>query len=487
MRLTHLESLRRQAFERPGYSLVSYGEIAIPFSVLTLDAIVQTRKPLPAIDEFVLAAAGGGLGGLDEIGAFLGLEHPVVERTVLAQWNLDHLDAPVSGGTRHLVLTPQGQRTLDEHEAIRPERTELFVPFDRLLWRPVRVHPADLLRPRDVRDAQVIEVRAAHARRPSPNDVTVEAINAVIKDLLRTKEINQDLLSIMGISRTERRYQPGILLLYEAHQDKELDLAISIDGRVSKLHTTALNQLGGLKWLDLDFDADANPLQDLRLDPEIVSKLPSEEVETRLQSQVARAEAALERSDLHALADAGDEEGVPPQSESEVIHAELREARTALDALAMRRVPVFEHTSLLWEALRNARRRLLIISPWIKRGVVNAEFLAAIEGRARRNVEITIVYGLEQRGPESQQDDEDAVRALAALAIRNPNFRLRRLGNTHEKILIWDDNWVTTSFNWLSFRGDPTRTLRRESGFLVRDRRLVNQAYEDFLSEIEEN
>jgi len=484
MTLPHVESLRRHAFERPGYALVSYGEVAIPFSLLTLDAIVQTRKPLPAIDEFVLGAVGGGLGELDEIGAFLGLERPVVERTVLAQWNLDHLDAPVSGGTRHLALTPQGQRTLDEHESIKPERTDLLVPFDRVLWRPVRVHPADLLRPRDVRDAQVIEIRAAHARRPSANDVTVEAVNAVIKDLLRTKEINQDLLSIMGISRTERRYQPGMLLLYEAHQDRELDLAISIDGRVSKLHTSALNQLGGLKWLDLDFDAKTDPLQELRLDSEIRSKLPTEEVETRLQSRVAKAEAALERSDLHALADARDEEDVLPQSESETIHAELREARAALDALPMRRVPVFEHTSLLWEALRNAHRRILIISPWVKRGVVNEEFLAAIEGRARRNVEITIVYGLEQRGSEPQQDDEDAVRALSSLASRNPNLRIIRLGNTHEKILIWDDNWVTTSFNWLSFRGDPTRTLRRESGFLVRDRRLVNQAYEVFLSEI---
>ena len=43
-----------------------------------------------------------------------------------------------------------------------------------------------------------------------------------------------------------------------------------------------------------------------------------------------------------------------------------------------------------------------------------------------------------------------------------------RLGDTHAKILIKDDDWlVITSFNWLSFRGDPKRTFREEWGTRV--------------------
>ena len=49
-----------------------------------------------------------------------------------------------------------------------------------------------------------------------------------------------------------------------------------------------------------------------------------------------------------------------------------------------------------------------------------------------------------------------------------------RLGDTHAKVLIKDTDWfVTTSFNWLSFKGDPRRTFREEWGTQVGIRSIV--------------
>ena len=56
-----------------------------------------------------------------------------------------------------------------------------------------------------------------------------------------------------------------------------------------------------------------------------------------------------------------------------------------------------------------------------------------------------------------------------------------RLQNTHAKILIFDGLWITTSFNWLSFKGDPNRTYRMEEGTLVQIQSEVDKAYRQYV------
>ncbi|MFE1443929.1 hypothetical protein [Streptomyces sp. NPDC058739] len=45
---------------------------------------------------------------------------------------------------------------------------------------------------------------------------------------------------------------------------------------------------------------------------------------------------------------------------------------------------------------------------------------------------------------------------------------------------------MTTSFNWLSFKGDPERTYRMEEGSLVRNRQHADAKYARFLELIAE-
>jgi hypothetical protein len=43
---------------------------------------------------------------------------------------------------------------------------------------------------------------------------------------------------------------------------------------------------------------------------------------------------------------------------------------------------------------------------------------------------------------------------------------------------------VRTSFNWLSFRGDPDRTFRDEQGFCVTRASIVDEVYAENLARI---
>ncbi|MEU1458505.1 hypothetical protein [Streptomyces avermitilis] len=99
-------------------------------------------------------------------------------------------------------------------------------------------------------------------------------------------------------------------------------------------------------------------------------------------------------------------------------------------------------------------------------------------------MKVDIAYGYEENDTKT---DPAAVRKLNNLAARYPGkFTFTRLKSTHAKILVYDDVWVTTSFNWLSFKGDPDRTYRMEEGSLVRNRKTAEAQYTRYLELIDD-
>lgn len=140
---------------------------------------------------------------------------------------------------------------------------------------------------------------------------------------------------------------------------------------------------------------------------------------------------------------------------------------------------MLEHPDHLTAALDSARKRILIISPWVKGGVVNTHFIERLEGRLRAGVEIHIGHGI---GSDDRGSDEWVLHKLRNLAQRyEGRFHFVRLNNTHAKILIYDGIWINTSFNWLSFKGDPNRTFRMEEGTLVQIPSEVDKAYNQYV------
>ena len=89
-------------------------------------------------------------------------------------------------------------------------------------------------------------------------------------------------------------------------------------------------------------------------------------------------------------------------------------APTRVEDIAVRSVDVHEHPQLLAQSLNGAKKRLLIIAPWVKGGVVNTTF-AALERRLRAGVEVHIGHGY---GPDDRRSDDFALRKLNNLAAR---------------------------------------------------------------------
>ena len=146
---------------------------------------------------------------------------------------------------------------------------------------------------------------------------------------------------------------------------------------------------------------------------------------------------------------------------------------------------MFQHPPYLDDALDTCKQRLLIISPWIKRQVLDPARLAALKQRLEEGCKIYIGWGI-GKGDRSSSNDMKLVTLLEAMHKAHQNFYFVDLANTHEKILIKDSEYIiTTSFNWLSFRGNPQRTLRYERGVFIGIPEVVDKQFQELVRRFE--
>ncbi len=143
----------------------------------------------------------------------------------------------------------------------------------------------------------------------------------------------------------------------------------------------------------------------------------------------------------------------------------------------------FEHKLFIDHVRQDTRSRLLIISPWVSGAVVTPRFIDDLSRLARRGVLIRIGFGIDLE-PSRDRRDREAERLLMNLNERFENVVVARLGNTHAKVLISDYQMVISSFNWLSFRGDPRSTFRQEVGILTSIKPVVDSSFDKHSKEI---
>jgi phosphatidylserine/phosphatidylglycerophosphate/cardiolipin synthase-like enzyme len=160
-----------------------------------------------------------------------------------------------------------------------------------------------------------------------------------------------------------------------------------------------------------------------------------------------------------------------------------------ISAPVIRDVDTFEHVIYLQKALKNARSRILIISPWIKGNVVNDVFISDLEDRIKKGVRVDVVYGyknqLVRNTDEYRGSHKHALQKLYTLMKKYPQkMEIHELDDTHAKIMLFDDVVIKTSFNWLSFKGDPKRTYRFESGTYIEDPSHADDVYTQIVARL---
>ncbi|MBF0186195.1 MAG: hypothetical protein HQM06_17645 [Magnetococcales bacterium] len=464
----------------PGFSLVDFEEVGLPVYKLTATVLTLMPKHYSPIEEFVLKSIAAGMGTAEDVAGLLGIDSRVVEASLT---NLIRDDDVFASAEGILSLTRKSLLMLQGEQAIRPREQAVVFTFDALTRRP-RYFGIPLLMPKDLKSRGIREIRAFPSQKPETDEIDVRDLAEALELEAGSRKSDVKILRVREIGRKESHFLPAIMLIYRSKSGPEVRVRFAVDGRLSAEHERAFLAVGGAEKLgirDAVLDSIPSPsLPDLigeGLAAEVVGRLSPEEDAAKLKRKASIARFKAEISRKPEPADGG---AVVEDPSYAAAIAEAEGAEQELAELRVRPIAVYEHPPLLEDALATAQKRVLIISPWITPAVVNTRFLKQLRDALQRGVEVRIGYGLDDRR-QAIPEPNAAESALYELAKREHRLRIVRLGNTHAKVLLKDSEWfVVSSFNWLSFRGDPKRTFREEWGTFVGVAPVVDKYFAEF-------
>ncbi len=460
---------------RPGYKLVDLKDAVLPYYMLTAEVFLIERRPLGPLEEFVLKAIDSDFSTVKEISGILGLEESLIVETIVSLVRADCVhQVQVGEKYQELRLTAHGARTLETELREAPAKEEVKLYFNRLRWIVEPASHLELLRPKEVAEQGIWEIKGLKQKKPTVQDLNLDDLQtAVRKSRKNSRAIS--VLVVNQILRTERFFLPVQIGVFKSIEGEESQITILVDGRVSEGDESALESLGGLNHIGAQV-----------LEPEL---LPKEALEA--DYGVLQARELLEQAPLRLERDTQSNQVIVDKI-SDSVEPELILnpipviAKPAVTTSAIQFIDTFEHREYLNLALTKTTKRLVIMSPWIAASVVNQGFLEQLSQLLRRNVQVHIGYGLEQRPGErfTSKADIAAEESLRKMSNRYDNFVFTKLGNTHSKQLLFDDTHISGSFNWLSFQGAKHKQYRHEESTVVRIKSKVDAKYLDLCKRI---
>lgn len=436
--------------DRPGFDLIDYAEVGLPIIKVYIVASLLLHTPLPPIFEFVLRCVRLNISTCDSIAACLGIPARMVQQALQSLHRAEEIDFVPNqpAGNETFVLTRRGERTVASLVQIVPEQETLPIYFDGLTRKPIAPPEAQLLAGKQASDLGLKEIPALPPNRVEVSDIDTDlAARLFAKE--RIGETRRDLLSIKAIDRRMRLHLPATALVYRSSAGDEVELLFAIESKMLSEHNRAFALAEGPRKTRLLAELGKTDL------------IGTDSFSRRLASIDRSLEPSAKQAKRPPLSLPGRRSSSPPIE-------------------SLRRLSVLDHPPLLRDAFLTAVERVLIICPWITSQVVDAKMLKLIESMLERGVAFYLGFGLDD---ESGKKQKPIPAQLEALTMRYPKFRLMRLGNTHEKVLIKDREFaVLTSFNWLSFRGDASRPLRLERGVCIQHTETVDEEFHTLAS-----
>lgn len=469
---------------RPGYKLVAYGPVGLPVYRLTTVGVTLARKTLSPIEEFILRGIAAGVESVGEIAGLLGLDTSVIEASLseLIRTDLVVVSPGTATAQRSISLTGKGKDIASDQEVVVPMEQTIVFSVDGLTRKP-RFYPNEsLYKPSELRDLGIPEVRAFPSRPPELDEFDIKDVVKIVKLDAGRDDSPRQLLRINSIERRDRLFLEAVALVYRAETGGAFQAAFAIDGRLSVEHEQAFSRAQGLDKTKLFrglMDRVAPPTMNEVLGEDLsrkVERVASDQLDAdqlRRDARSARAKAGAARVEAAQARASG---AATPGGDDDVLQREVQSADARLAKLQVRPLAVYEHPALLRHAIQEADQRVLIVSPWIRRAVVSDGFVRAVRKAIGRGVTFYVGYGLGESDDGEAEWDKAARLELERVAKESDRFILKRLGDTHAKVLIKDsDFFVISSFNWLSFRGNPHQTFREEWGTYVGVRDVVEE------------
>jgi hypothetical protein len=459
------EDVARRFERRPGYDLIDYAEVALPLYRLNIDSVTMVHRDIAPIKEFVMRSIAARLQNSDAITGFLGLDIATVEATIdqlLEEKYATNHDNSV------FELTERGVEILAKAKESSPQDEMLVFLYDRLLLKPVRLAPEQLMTPAQIDSQRTIEIRPYPAEGPNINDIPLPEVLQVLQAQVGGHAaFGRDLLRLKRIVRRIRFYRPGVALVYKKIHSSEIQIAFIVDEARQETLEHAFAERGGPKKMGFIKSIDESSTNaELRryLGADVLNLVPdsSEFDEKRLAVSIARLkhQAALGRAERSG------NQKTPDMAETiEAAAGSLGQAEKQLQSFPARPVSPYELPELLNQALENCERRLVISSRTVDRSIVDSTFLKRLEHVLQRGVRVLI--RLNEVEPKTPAIELEQLRNRYSQLELHSNKR----GQFHH--LICDTRFAVISNRPFLSNLKKVRTFYHVVGYLLQREDLV--------------
>lgn len=477
------ELAKLKANSIPNSTLVKYYEAGIPQWHIEAILTMLKSKKLSVLQEFILKFISSGIDDISDICKFLGVNRTAINNAVavLQKNSLITVDIFYS----KLKLTDKGEKDLKEAATIIPEDIEYALYVDGLLGN-VYLDTRKLYTPKELRSFGIKPINTT-VEKPTLDSLTYEDVKRAINLFKKNHAYERDKLEgnlqeISCITKTYVEYKKVNVLVF---MNKSEDIEFQVfDGTTrNDDYSIAIQKQYNNNSRVLDFDS--NDISEVKEDNSLISVLPKEIIESAKSFSYKDSTLVREISNLTTQLDAikNDDDGNDEQQKESATEKirflekkieEMKNERKSSDRI----LSTYDHRPLLLDALENAQNTVVILSTWIKSGGLNNEILGCIEKALQRNTRVIIGYGISKK----EDSDRWILKRLADIQKKKHGNKLLlvKLSNTHEKVLIKDNEYmVITSFNWLSFKGDPNKGFRQETGYYTESKDAIKQMKEN--------
>lgn len=464
-RITTIEELAgHYANSMKGYKLVSYYKAAFPVYRISSELVIQRKKELGLIQEFCLKYLRAGAKNVNNLKNFLGLDEKVVTSNLLTLHQLDMVNYRFA--TQEVILTPKGIEALEKNNFVVPEIIDYTFLIDGItgdyqinqsLDRAEKIKNNSHIIPflESKPDIDVIDIKS------------VKNIVNIQKHLNNSSYLDADILAVKNIEKIEKFYRKlNILVFMNDCGNYELQV-YDVNKRNQKYEAKLMVMLRkNFKIIPtVEFDIEMYDTSNSLIDKDKVEILANEkdnliDVIDTLERRVEEAE----KMEVNT-----EEDYLTKTMQIDQLRKELEKEKLKEKAIP-KLINTYEHRPILIRALNEAKKQVVIVSPWIKETATDFELRGAIQKAMERKVKVVICYGISKKIESDVNYAVNLLKKLKEDKTYGKYLSLVLLGNTHEKVLICDEVFtVVTSFNWLSFKGDKNRGFRQETGTYVED------------------
>jgi hypothetical protein len=424
-----LEHKYREVF--PNLQLAAVTELAIPVSKIDVEVLGEVVKPIAPITEYLLRFVDLGLDTSEQLSEALGLPAGLCDELVSDEHRSGNLKI-LAGSSGKLSLTPAGRETLRTCLTSSPKVTIRQYLFDTTdSWKVSNAGLSYFMSKRDMNNQSIEAPRLSKARTAI---VDTEDLDVIELNRRSRGVVKQERFEIQQVRKVTKRRHGFILaqLLVYFDGNNRSDFLIDLEGERLLDHESWLRKSGGLESVGIKLEA-LTPEDRNSVIAQISQLEPIEIVENDPDGGI---------------------------------------------------VAPYDHPDYLKDALEVSKSRLLIFSPWVSAAIVNDDFRYKLEQLLKRGVSVTIGWGFgTDRESEKSKNHASALRRLQKLTNHYKNFNFVKLDESHAKVLIYDDTYIATSFNWLSFKGDKNLTYRTEIGEKRTNKKAVDDRYKFMIEE----